>query len=336
MLIRAKAPLRISFAGGGTDVAPFPAREGGLVLNATINRYAYGTLRPRDDGNLQIQSLDYGLTAEFAANDPLVFDGKLDLAKAAIAKVGGGGDDRGFDLLLHSNAPPGSGLGASSAMMVALIGVLKEFRTLPLTDYELAELAHTVERDELGISGGRQDQYAAAFGGFHKFTFDRGTITVQPLNLDPDFADELARRTVICYTGISRVSSRAIERVMGAYERGDASVSGALRALVDLAEQMAAALQASELRGVARLLGDNWREQQRLDAAMRTAGMAELEGAMTRAGSHGGKAAGAGAGGSMFFVVEDSARAIAAATEAGARVLPCRWASTGVTVERGQ
>ena len=109
MLIRAKAPLRISFAGGGTDVPPFPEREGGLVLNATINRYAYGTLRPRDDGNLQIRSLDYGMTAEFAAHEPLVFDGKLDLAKAAIRRFAGE-DERGFDLLLHSNAPPGSGL----------------------------------------------------------------------------------------------------------------------------------------------------------------------------------------------------------------------------------
>src|SRR5690242_10574550 len=123
--IRAKAPLRISFAGGGTDVPPFPEREGGLVLNATINRYAYGTLRPRDDDMIEIRSHDFGLSDRFDIHTPLVFDGRLDLVKAAIRRFAGR-DSKGFDLLLHSNAPPGTGLGSSSAMMVALIGVLKE------------------------------------------------------------------------------------------------------------------------------------------------------------------------------------------------------------------
>ena len=123
--------------------------------------------------------------------------------------------------------------------------------------------------------------------------------------------------------------------MVAAYERRDAKVTGALRAMVDLAEAMAEALEASALQRVARLLGDNWLEQQRLDPAMRTAEMAELETAMTRAGSHGGKAAGAGAGGSMFFVVADPDRAVQAATGAGARILPCRGAPTVVTVERG-
>src|SRR5215218_1186641 len=153
-VIRAKAPLRISFAGGGTDVPPFPEREGGLVLNATINRYAYGTLRPREDDAIQIDSHDFGMSAVFDVHEPLVFDGKLDLAKAAIRRFAGR-DTRGFSLQLHSNAPPGSGLGSSSTMMV------------PLTDYELADLAYTLERQDLGIKGGLQDQYAAVFGGFN-------------------------------------------------------------------------------------------------------------------------------------------------------------------------
>ena len=128
MLIRAKAPLRISFAGGGTDVPPFPEREGGLVLNATINRYAYGTLRPRDDDSIHDQVARLrAVRRSSASHEPLVFDGKLDLAKAAIRRFAGR-ESRGFDLLLHSNAPPGSGLGSSSAMMVALIGVLEEYR----------------------------------------------------------------------------------------------------------------------------------------------------------------------------------------------------------------
>src|SRR5437870_7548635 len=149
MLLRAKAPLRVSFAGGGTDVPPFPEREGGCVLSATINRYAGGTFRPRADGQICVDSLDFGLSVTYGAEDRLVYDGKLDLVKAAILKMGGR-DTRGFDLFLHSDAPPGSGLGASSAMMVALVGLLKEAQNLALTDYEIAELAYTIERKELG------------------------------------------------------------------------------------------------------------------------------------------------------------------------------------------
>src|SRR6476646_4542770 len=148
-LYRAKSPLRVSFAGGGTDVPPFPEREGGLVLSATINRYAYGSLSPRDDGNIGIQSVDFGLQVDYGVDDDLILDGRLDLVKAAILKLGRGG----FDLFLHSNAPPGSGLGSSSAIMVTLIGLLKEYHRLPLTDYEIAELAYVVEREDLGISG---------------------------------------------------------------------------------------------------------------------------------------------------------------------------------------
>ena len=122
-VIRAKAPLRVSFAGGGTDVPPFPEREGGLVLSATINRYAYGALAPRSDSQIGLESVDFGLSLSYGGDEELIFDGRLDLAKAAIRKMGRGG----YDMFLHSNAPPGSGLGSSSAVMVALIGLLKEF-----------------------------------------------------------------------------------------------------------------------------------------------------------------------------------------------------------------
>ena len=167
MIVRTKAPLRISFAGGGTDVPPFPQQEGGCVLSATINRYAYGTLRTRKDNAINIESLDYGLSVNYAPEDLMVYDGKLDLVKAAIVKMDGRGEV-GFDVFIHSDAPPGSGLGSSSAMMVALVGLLKEFKGLPLTDYDVAELAYVIEREDLAIKGGLQDQYAAAFGGFRR------------------------------------------------------------------------------------------------------------------------------------------------------------------------
>ena len=185
MLIRAKAPLRISFAGGGTDVPPFPQLEGGCVLSTTISRYAYCTLQLRDDQSVGVHSLDYGLSVTYAPEDTLEYDGKLDLVKAAIRKLRPADFQRGFDLMVHSDAPPGSGLGASSAMMVALVGVLKEYGNLPLTDYEVADLACHIEREELGIQGGLQDQYAAAFGGCNYIEFLSRSCYRQPSQDQP-------------------------------------------------------------------------------------------------------------------------------------------------------
>jgi D-glycero-alpha-D-manno-heptose-7-phosphate kinase len=254
MVIRAKAPLRISFAGGGTDVPPFPAREGGLVLNATINRYAYGTLRSRPDASITIHSYDYGSSVELSAREPPVFDGKLDLAKAAIMRFTGDGEV-GFDLLLHSNAPPGSGLGASSAMMVALIGVLKEFRSIPVTDYELAELAHTIEREELGISGGRQDQYAATFGGFNFIELYGDHVVVNPLRVAPDVVLELEHNLLLCYTGTTRQSDQIIDDQMRRYESGESDATAGLLAQKELALEMKNALLQRRLDDFAALPG---------------------------------------------------------------------------------
>jgi D-glycero-alpha-D-manno-heptose-7-phosphate kinase len=326
---RASAPVRLDFAGGWTDVAPFPVRERGVVVNAAIDLRARAEVRLGGD-RYRLHSEDLGESQELGGPGALAAHGGLDLLKAALRRSEIGH----CALRTSSEAPPGSGLGSSGALDVALTAALDAARGVRRGRSELAEEAFFLESVDAALPGGRQDQYAAAFGGFHKFTFERGAVTVQPLAIDPAFADELARRTVICYTGVSRVSSRTIERVTSAYERGDPEVTSALRALVDLAEAMADALEASALRRVAHLLADNWTQQQRLDGAMRTGGMADLEAAMTRAGSHGGKAAGAGAGGSMFFVVEDPARAARAAVEAGVRVLPCRWAMEGVVVEQ--
>jgi D-glycero-alpha-D-manno-heptose-7-phosphate kinase len=300
MLIRAKAPLRISFAGGGTDVSPFPEREGGLVLNATINRYAYGTLRPREDDNLQIRSLDYGLTAQVAAHEPLVLNGKLDLAKAAIRRFAGT-DERGFDLLLHSNAPPGSGLGASSAMMVALIGVLKEYRTLPVTDYELAELAHTIEREELGISGGRQDQYAATFGGFNFIELSGDHVVVNPLRVAPDVMLELEHNLLLCYTGITRQSDHIIADQTARYERSDEGALSGLRAQKELAVEMKNALLQRRLRDFGELLDTAWQAKKRMSDRISNDRIEQLYAEARAAGALGGKVTGAGGGGYVLL-----------------------------------
>lgn len=325
-IFRTSAPVRLDFAGAWTDVAPFAGAEGGVVVNAAIALHAHVEIFVGGERYL-LRSEDLDDQQDFDAPKHFSRDGRLDLLKAALRM-----DDPGpCRVRTWSDVPLGSGLGTSGALDVALVAALDAARGVTRKPVELAEAAYRLETVEAEHAGGRQDQYAAALGGFNRFGFDHGPVDVTPLSLDPAFADELARHTIICYTGQSRVSGNTISRVMAAYERHDATVVQALRTLVGIAEEMTKALVASDLTAVGSLLSENWLQQQRLDAAMSTPEMARLEVAMKQAGSLGGKAAGAGAGGSMFFIVPDLARARAAAEASGARVLPTEWSSQGIT-----
>jgi D-glycero-alpha-D-manno-heptose-7-phosphate kinase len=299
-LIRAKAPLRVSFAGGGTDVPPFPEREGGLVLNATIDSYAYGTLVPREDGQIGIESLDFDLALQYGRRDEMTYDGTLDLAKAAIRRVAAD-DTRGFDLFLYSNAPPGSGLGSSSAMMVALIGLLKEFYSLPLTDYEVAHLAYVIERTELGLRGGLQDQYAATFGGFNFIEFEGDRVVVNPLRIRPDVVNELQHNLLLCYTGVSRPSDGIIEDQTSRFETSDTATLEGLRSQKALAVEMKNALLRGQLRAFAELLGASWESKKKMSPKISSDLIDETYAEAIRSGAISGKVTGAGGGGYMLF-----------------------------------
>jgi D-glycero-alpha-D-manno-heptose-7-phosphate kinase len=325
-VIRASAPVRLDFAGGWTDVPPFAVREGGVVVNAAIDLRVEAEFEPGGEGIL-IHSEDLNVSTRIARATELVPDGRLELHKAALRMF-----PTGPGLLrTRSRLPLGSGLGSSGALDVALVTVLSAARGESLDPEELASFGWQLEAVEAGIPGGRQDQYAAALGGFHRFTFRDEDVGIGPLALDADFRAELERRIVICYTGRSRVSGDTILRVMGAYERGDASVCAALLEMTTIADRMASALEAGDLGRVGELLTANWICQQQLDAGMRTEEMAELESAMRDAGALGGKAAGAGAGGSMFFLMGDDVETgVEAAQRAGARVLRTAWSETGV------
>lgn len=327
-VIRASAPVRLDFAGGWTDVAPFALEEGGLVVN--------GAIELRAEAELVVAGSRYHLTSEdldeaqsFGANDPLAANGTLSLLKAALRRARLGP----ATLTTRCRAPAGSGLGSSGALDVALVAATDRARGVVRTPAELAEEAFALESVEAGLPGGRQDQYAAALGGFHRLRFSRQGVTAERLHLDAGFLAELREHLVVCYTGVSRVSSRAIERVVHAYREGNARVVDALRALVAIAEAMSGAFGSESLPAIGRLLDENWLQQRRLDPSMSTPDMERLEAAMGGAGAFGGKAAGAGAGGSMFFVVPDRERAVRAAEAVGQRVLPMEWASRGVTVE---
>jgi len=323
---RSTAPVRLDFAGGWTDVPPFSTRTGGVVVNAAIALHVEAELAL--GGNLvRLVSEDLGETVECADSFGLVLDGKLNLLKAGLRMFPVQG---GLTLRTRAQVPPGSGLGSSGAVDVALVACLAAARQERLDARELAEQAWLLETREARIPGGRQDQLAAALGGFHRLSFRDPDVGIEPITIDPAFATTLERHLVLCYTGRSRVSGDTIARVMGAYERGDRTVTGALDEMKDVAEGMAEAMRAGDVAKIGALLTGNWQCQQALDAGMQTDEMRRLEQAMRGAGVLGGKAAGAGAGGSMFFLAKAPGPAAAdAARAAGATVLPFRFAWEG-------
>ncbi len=323
---RASAPVRLDFAGGWTDVPPFSAREGGVVVNAAITLRVEAEFEPGREGLLlRAEDLNQAAVARTAVD--LAPNGVLDLHKAALRMFPPGPGT----LRTRSAVPPGSGLGSSGALDVALVAVLAQLRGEVMSPVELAAHGWELEVVEAGHAGGRQDQYAAALGGVHRLEFRDPEVVAERLEPDPAFLADLQRRLVICYTGQSRVSSGTISRVMGAYERGDAQVTGALREMAEIADRMAGALTAGDLAGVVKLLSANWACQQRLDPGMQTAGMARLEAEMASAGALGGKAAGSGAGGCMFFIMgDDPAAGRLAARSAGATILDAGWSRAGV------
>jgi len=302
VLVRAKAPLRVSFAGGGTDVSPFPETEGGVVLSATIDRYAYGSLRTRADGTISIESVDFGLSLDFPAEgmvDGTVFDGRLDLVKAAIRRLSMD-DTGGYDLLLRSTAPPGSGLGSSSTIMVALVGLLREYYSLPLSEYEIAHLAWEIERRDLGIRGGLQDHYAATFGGFNFIEFgDR--VIVNPLRVRDSTVNELELNLLLCYTGVTRESAHIIRDQTARVQTHDARTLEGLRAQKDLAVGMKAALLRGELDAFGELLGQAWAEKKKMSPLITTDLIDEAYDLALQCGATGGKVTGAGGGGYILF-----------------------------------
>lgn len=299
MIIRSKAPLRISFSGGGTDVPPYPEQHGGVVLSATINKYAYVNIVPDKGTDLEVNSLDYDLTVKYNSEECLTYDGKLDLVKAAlkIMEVG----ITPAKVYLHSDAPPGSGLGSSSTMVVALVGAIRHWLKKPLTDYEVANLAWHIERRELGIAGGMQDQYAAAFGGFNFIEFTKDAVIVNPLRIGADTINELQYNLLLCYTGGIRLSANIIEDQVSNYKQGKKDSVEGLHALKDITYQMKNALLTGRLNDFGVLLAEEWENKKKLSSKITTPQVdAVYESALT-AGALGGKLLGAGGGGYLLL-----------------------------------
>lgn len=301
MIIRSKAPLRISFAGGGTEVEPYLSERGGVVLSTTIDKYAYGSLQLRDDRQITVTSLDYDMVAKYKLDEPLPYDGNLDLVKAVIRRLNRDNKDQGLDFFLHSDAPPGSGLGSSSTMVVALIGLFKHWLRLPLTNYEIADLAYRIERIDLGIKGGKQDQFAATFGGFNFIEFSRGATVVNPLRVPSDVLNELHYNLLLCYTGKTRLSARIIDTQVEGYVQRREGVVRAMDELKAIATDLKNALLQGRLNDFGALLHEAWMSKKKMAAQISDPHIDELYEIARKHGALGGKISGAGGGGYMFF-----------------------------------
>jgi len=299
--VRSKAPLRISFGGGGTDVPPYPQERGGVTLNTTINKYAYATLMPMEGKEIKVTSLDYDIVAKYRTDRELAYDGKLDLVKATLKRLC---PDRAMHLYLHSDAPPGSGLGSSSTMCVALVAAIQHHLRSPMTDYELADLAYRIERVDLGIAGGLQDQYAATFGGFNLTEFYGDRVVVNPLRIKMDTLNELEYRLLLCYTGSTRLSANILREQTQSFVDKKKDVVDSLDYIKELAIQMKNALLRNELDRFGDLLHEGWVHKRRLASAITNPGIDALYDIARENGALGGKLLGAGGGGYLLLFCE--------------------------------
>lgn len=312
-IVRSKAPLRISFAGGGTDVSPYPEEKGGAVLNCTISRYAYATLEagPSDDGAVSVQSLDFNLSVNYAKPEDLVYNGELDLVKAAVNVLRPKGSDRreSLRLSLHSDAPVGTGLGSSSTMAVALVGAFQRYLRQSWTAYEVAELAYRIERQELRLKGGRQDMYAAAFGGFNFMEFDSQRTIVTPLKISSEVANELAYRLLLCYTGTSHYSDDIIQRQQASYAHKEGATVRALDATKALAIDMKNELLRGNIDAMGRLLDEGWQLKKQFTEGISNPHIDAFYERARAAGALGGKLVGSGGGGYILLFCDFARRA---------------------------
>lgn len=340
--VRARAPLRISFAGGGTDVPPFPENEGGCVLSATIDFYAYSSLLDGPDSHFEVHSPDLGsvfrMTRDLPENEkPEATAAREDLVEAVLKEFPAAGTElRGGKMVLHTDAPPGSGLGSSSALIVALTAALCARTGEALGPYEIAERAVKIERKNMEVPGGYQDHYAAAFGGFNFIEFDSEGALVHPLALRGDTLDELHASLVLCYTGKTRLSGHILERQIKAYEDGVQSSVSALREIKQLAIEMRAALLRGRLGDFAEGLKAGWEAKKRLAEGVSHPELDELYEYGLAHGALAGKVLGAGGGGYFLFFcpVEEAAILRTALDRRGLKVVPFSFEQRGVQTWR--
>lgn len=336
MIYRSRAPLRIGLAGGGTDVSPYSDEYGGAILNATVSLFAYASIEPLEENSIILQALDRKEEERFEWNNELPINNKLDLLKGVYNRIQ---KDyslplSGFKLSTYVDAPAGSGLGTSSTLVVAIIGAFAEMLKLPLGDYDIAHYAYEIERRDLQLAGGKQDQYAATFGGvnFMEFYGDDKVI-VNPLRIRQEYLNELENNLVLYFTDTSRESAKIIkEQQKNVLEKNERSIE-AMHHLKEQSKMMKEALLKGRLHEIGEILDYGFQQKRNMAANISNSHIEEIYEAAKKAGATGGKISGAGGGGFMTFYCPGNNRykVIETLANFGGQVKPYQFTTTGLT-----
>lgn len=304
MIYRSKAPLRIGLAGGGTDVSPYSDQYGGAILNATISLSAHASIEPLDTKEIIIESLDQKQMQRFEWAKELPITGTLDLLKGVYNRIQKdyGMPAKGFRLSTFVDAPAGSGLGTSSTLVVAIIGAFTEMLKLPLGDYDIAHYAYEIERTDLKLAGGKQDQYAATFGGVNFMEFyEDDKVIVNPLRIRPEYLHELQNNIVLYFTSTSRESATIIkEQQKNVSEKNEKSIE-AMHQLKEQAKRMKEALLRGKLHEIGEILDFGFQQKRLMAHNISNNSIEDIYSGAKKAGAMGGKISGAGGGGFMIF-----------------------------------
>ena len=311
-IIRARAPLRLGLAGGGTDVAPYCDIHGGYVLNATLDRYAYAVIKTLDESGIRFVATDQKVESTYPLESTLILDGVLNLHKAVynhMVKHYNAGVPIALELTTFCDAPAGSGLGSSSTLVVVMIRAFAELLNLPLDDYTIAHLAYQIERVDCGLQGGRQDQYSATFGGFNfmEFYADNRAV-INPLRIKNWIICELEASLVLFYTGVSRESANIIADQSSNVKSGTVDAIDAMHGIKREAQVMKECLLKGDFKGIVESMRLGWESKKRSAKTVSTPHIEAIYESAMQAGALAGKVSGAGGGGFMMFFVPTERR----------------------------
>ena len=342
MLIRSRAPLRLGLAGGGTDVSPYCDQFGGAILNATIDYYAYAALQPLDTNSIEFESADLHESAAYPAQAELENDGRLDLFKAVynhVVRNFNGGKALSLRMSTRVDVPAGSGLGSSSTLVVAMLAAYAEWLNLPLGDYELAHTAFVIERVEAGLQGGKQDQYAAVFGGFNFMEFGQnGRVLVNPLRVKDWVVSELEASLLLYFTGKSRTSADIIEEQSRNVRNKNEIALDAMHSIKEEAFRMKECLLRGDFQLLHEVLRSSWESKKRMASQITNEQIERLYACALNAGAHCARISGAGGGGFMMFLTDpihkDKVAAALRANHASGMAYGCHFTAGGVQAWR--
>ncbi len=310
MLIRSKAPLRLGLAGGGTDVSPYSDLYGGGILNATINLYAYATIEPTNDGKICFETADGSQIKIYNTDSEIKPEGIFDIHAGIYNRIlrEYHKNNLSFRLITSLDAPQQSGLGTSSTLAVAILGAFVEWLKLPLGEYDIAQLAYEIERIDLKMAGGKQDQYSATFGGINFMEFYKDKVIVNPLRIKDSYLDELSHNLVLYYTDTSRLSSQIIQQQQQNVLNRDEIAIEAMHQLKKQAIMMKEALLRGNLDEIGKILDYGWKYKKQMASGITNQDLDELYKTAIKNGATGGKISGAGGGGYMFFYCPGNTR----------------------------